>query len=96
MVRGKRSYIEAKYSLDKVYVTAYPYDLHAQWRDWLFWDEEIYSFYNTRVQDEKLKLSSRHDNRFCFRLNIEYNRKKIIELPALPEKIDIIRNSWGF
>lgn len=58
LVKGKRSYIEARYSYDKVYVTTYPYEFHSEWRDWLFWNEKTFSFYDQRMEDEKIQNGS--------------------------------------
>jgi hypothetical protein len=78
MAKGKRPYIEARYSYDKVYVTAYPYEFHSAWRDWLFWNEKTFSFYDRRMEDEKIQNGSQFEGEFTFRSNIERNRKRII------------------
>jgi hypothetical protein len=49
----------------------------------LFWDEKTFSFYNSRIQDEKIQNGSEFDGSFSFRQNLERNRKKIMGLPAL-------------
>ena len=86
-VKGKTPHIEATHSLEAVYVTAYPFDFHARWRDWLFWNEETLSFYDNRHEEERLELGSFEYNKFDLRLNVERNRQKILKLPPLPPKM---------
>jgi hypothetical protein len=87
VVKGKSPHIEANYSLDAVYITAYPYDFHSHWRDWHFWNEETFSFYDSRHEEEKLRLGSYEYNKFDLRLEVERNRQKILKLPLLPPKM---------
>ena len=86
-VKGKIPRIEATYSLDAVYVTAYPYDSHSRWRDWLFWNEDTFSFYDNRHEKEQLKLGSLPYNKLNLRLDVERNRQKIRKLPPLPSRM---------
>jgi hypothetical protein len=87
LVKGKSPRLEARCAFDKVFETAYPYELHASWRDWLFWNGKAFSFYNARIEDQKIELGSNPNDKFNFRLQIEKNRKKITKLPPLPKRM---------
>jgi hypothetical protein len=84
LVKGKIPRIEATYCLDAVYVTAYPYDFHSHWRDWLFWNEHTFSFYDDRHEEEQVRLGSLEYNKLELRLEVERNRQRILKLPPLP------------
>jgi hypothetical protein len=86
-VKGKTPRIETQSSYDLVCVTASPYDFHSNWRDWLFWNEKDFSFYEPKVEEEKASFDSGFNNEFHFRQNLETNRIKILELPPLPSKM---------
>jgi hypothetical protein len=94
IVKGKNPRIEATFSLDAVYVTAEPYDFHSHWRDWFFWNEKDFSFYDPRIQDEKLELGSFEYNKYNFRLKIERNRKAVLKLPPLPPRMFDVDKYW--
>ena len=96
-VKGKNPHIEATYSLDVVYVTAYPYDFHSHWRDWLFWNEKAFSFYDSRHLNEQLELGSFGYNKLDLRFKVERNRQKILKLPPLPPRMwnyDEVTKYW--
>jgi len=85
IVNGNKPRIEARYSYDVVCVTTNPYDFHSAWKDWLFWNEKAFSFYDARNESEKRKLASNLDSKFSWRLRVERNRNRIINLPPLPQ-----------
>jgi hypothetical protein len=87
IARGSKPRVEVTCSFDRVFDTAYPYDFHAQWKDWLFWDEERFSFYSKRIEDEKLDLSSDSDARFNLRFEVEQSRRRVMNLPPLPQQM---------
>jgi hypothetical protein len=86
-VKSKTPRIETKSSYDLVSVTASPYDFHSSWRDWFFWNEKDFTFYDPKVEDEKVRFDSGFGNEFRFRQNIETNRIRILKLPPLPAKM---------
>jgi hypothetical protein len=88
-VKGKTPRIETQATYDIVAVTAEPHDFHSQWRDWLFWNEKDFSFYERRIQKENATFSTGWGNEFKFRQNIEKNRLKILDCPPLPKRGDI-------
>jgi len=96
-VKGKLPRIETQSSYDLVSVTASPYDFHCNWSDWLFWNEKDFSFYETRIEDEKAMYRTSFGNEFHFRQNVETNRLKILKLPPLPQKMwdgEEVENYW--
>jgi len=96
--KGKRPCIEARYSFAKVFITAYPYEFHSEWRDWLFWNEKTFSFYDARMEDEKIQNGSEFESEFEFRSNVERNRKRIMSLPPLPRKMwegEAVEKYWS-
>jgi hypothetical protein len=96
-VKGKRPGIEASYFFDKVLVTAHPYEFHSGWRDWLFWNEKTFSFYDPGMEDDKIENGAVFDSEFTFRSNIERNRKGVLALPTLPPKMweqDAVQKYW--
>ncbi len=88
-VKGKTPRIETQATYDIVAVTAEPHDFHSQWRDWLFWNEKDFSFYERRIQKENATFSTGWGNEFKFRQDIERNRLKILDCPPLPKRGDI-------
>ena len=94
-VKGRTPHIEMHSAYDRVCVAAEPYDFHAQWSDWLFWDEKNFSFYNQRAESEKATPDFWDD--FRFRQTIETNRVTILNLPPLPPKMldfDEVEKYW--
>jgi len=85
IVKGKHPRVEATHSYDAAYVSVNPYDFHSTWKDWLFWNEKTFSFYDPRIETEKIKLISGSDDSFSLRLQVERNRKKITKLPPFPQ-----------
>ena len=78
-------------------VTAQPYDFHASWREWLFWNEKDFSFYEQRKQGENAAFSTGWGNDFPFRQKVDLNRVKVLELPPLPQKMwdyDEVEKYW--
>ena len=85
MVKGKVPRIETQCNYDQVWIMASPYDFHSKWRDWYFWNEKNFSFYDSKALNENMDRSWGGD--FKFRLNLETNRVKILNLPPLPQKM---------
>ena len=87
-LKGKSPRIETQATYDIVAVTAEPHDFHSQWRDWLFWNEKDFSFYERKIQKENATFSTGWGNEFKFRQDIERNRLKILDCPPLPKRGD--------
>lgn len=79
--QGRRPNILLTYSFDKTAITAEPYDFHAKWREWLFWDDNNFSFYNPSHEKSKLYYSK---GLFCKRVKIGAIRKRILTLGPVP------------
>jgi hypothetical protein len=96
-LKGKSPHIETQSSYDLVCATVSPYDFHSNWRDWLFWNEKDFSFYEPRVENEKAVFTTSFGNEFHFRQNVEANRIRILKLPPLPQKMwndDKVEKYW--
>lgn len=97
IVKGKTPRIETQCAYDLVCATAEPYDFHSNWRDWLFWNEKDFSFYEPRVLDENAKFRTSFGNEFHFRQNVETKRIRILKLRPLPQNLwqyDEVQNYW--
>jgi hypothetical protein len=88
IIKGKVPRIDTRCRYEQVSVTASPYDFHSSWRDWFFWNEKEFSFYYTKVENERIQNGS-FFKELSFRLSLETNRANILKLPPLPQ------NMWG-
>ena len=88
-VKGKNPRLELQSNYDLVAVTADPYDLHSQWRDWLFWNEKNFSFYDRRIQEENGNFATSYGNEFKFRQQLEKKRLEVLYLPPVPARHDL-------
>jgi hypothetical protein len=87
-VKGKNPRIETQSRYDLVAVTAEPYDFHTQWRDWLFWNERDFSFYQGNIQKENADFHTSYGNQFKFRQEVEKKRLQVLKFPPLPKRGD--------
>jgi hypothetical protein len=86
-VKKPEPHIEAQCNYDQVFVTISPYDFHTNWRDWYFWNEKDFSFYDSQILTEKISLGTEWGGNFKFRLDLEKKRLKILRLRPLPQNM---------
>jgi hypothetical protein len=87
IVKGKEPRIETKCQYEQVDVAATPYDFHSSWRDWFFWNEKEFSFYDPKVEEEEIQDGVQYYGEPGFRLNLETNRVNILKMPPLPQRM---------
>lgn len=98
IIKGKEPRIETKCQYEQVQVTATPYDFHSNWRDWFFWNEKAFSFYDPKVEEEKIQDGVQYSGELRYRLNLETNRVDILKLPPLPKRMwdfDEVEKYWS-
>ena len=79
--------IEAQCIYDRVLANSNPYDFHSNWRDWYFWNDKTFSFYDPNSIAERIRLGTDAGMDFNVRLTLETNRLKILSLPPLLPKM---------
>lgn len=84
IVKGKQPRVLMRCRYDAVNAQMEPYDFHAEWKDWLIWDEKAFSFYKTQFENSKVEIGNFYGCNLCIRRNISQIRNLVLKLQPVP------------